>query len=331
MPPALRAAALRGAAWVARDQGDHAATEAFAQVGLDLFQELDDPRGQMESLLLLALAAEDRGDLARAHVLHEGVIDRLNALQDTFWTTAAMYNRGRLARLRGDLAGAKRHLDQALALCRATYNHHVVVGVLAELGEIAFVRGELAEAVALYQERLDDHHDARSAPRALEGLAGVAMARGEDALAARLFGAAETASERLGIILTPIRQQELAARTATARNALDETAFAAAWDEGRRLPLDEARAEAAKVADLVALSAGTTSAGAADSPTVFGLTRREREVLALLAEGRADREIAEALFISRKTVGTHVTNLLGKLGLPSRAAAVAYVHRHGLV
>src|SRR5688572_32748917 len=60
------------------------------------------------------------------------------------------------------------------------------------------------------------------------------------------------------------------------------------------------------------------------------LTAREREVLGLLTEGRSDREIAEALCISPKTVGTHLTHILGKLGVPSRAAAIAHVHRHGL-
>jgi DNA-binding CsgD family transcriptional regulator len=60
------------------------------------------------------------------------------------------------------------------------------------------------------------------------------------------------------------------------------------------------------------------------------LTRREREVLRLLADGRSDRQIAAALFISPKTVGSHVSSLLGKLGVPSRAAAVAHVHRQRL-
>jgi DNA-binding NarL/FixJ family response regulator len=68
----------------------------------------------------------------------------------------------------------------------------------------------------------------------------------------------------------------------------------------------------------------------ASAAAQYDLTRRELEVLRLLVEGRSDREIAEALFISPKTVGTHVVNLLGKLGVPSRAAAIAYAHRHGL-
>ena len=53
-------------------------------------------------------------------------------------------------------------------------------------------------------------------------------------------------------------------------------------------------------------------------------------MLRLLTAGRSDREIAEALFISRKTVSVHVSHLLAKLDVPSRGAAGAYAHRHGL-
>jgi DNA-binding CsgD family transcriptional regulator len=63
----------------------------------------------------------------------------------------------------------------------------------------------------------------------------------------------------------------------------------------------------------------------------FGLTPREREVLALLAEGRTNRQIGQALFISAKTVGIHVSNILAKLGVASRVEAAAVAHRGGLV
>jgi len=63
----------------------------------------------------------------------------------------------------------------------------------------------------------------------------------------------------------------------------------------------------------------------------FGLSRREREVLALIAEGRTNREIGERLFISQKTVGVHVGNILAKLGASGRVEAAMVAIRLELV
>jgi DNA-binding CsgD family transcriptional regulator len=61
------------------------------------------------------------------------------------------------------------------------------------------------------------------------------------------------------------------------------------------------------------------------------LTQREREVLRLLATGHTDRKIAEVLTISPRTVNKHMSNIFGKLEVPSRAAAAAYAVRRGFI
>jgi DNA-binding NarL/FixJ family response regulator len=70
--------------------------------------------------------------------------------------------------------------------------------------------------------------------------------------------------------------------------------------------------------------------GSRDRSRVGGLTGREVEVLQLVATGRTNREIAEELVISEKTVARHVANIFVKVGVSSRAAATAYAYRHGL-
>jgi DNA-binding CsgD family transcriptional regulator/tetratricopeptide (TPR) repeat protein len=93
-------------------------------------------------------------------------------------------------------------------------------------------------------------------------------------------------------------------------------------------------AEAAALARRARLSLDPAAAAVAQQPpadefTRFGLTEREREVLLLLATGRSNPEIAQALFISAKTVSVHVSNILAKLGVSGRVEAAAVAHRLG--
>jgi DNA-binding CsgD family transcriptional regulator len=69
---------------------------------------------------------------------------------------------------------------------------------------------------------------------------------------------------------------------------------------------------------------------AAERADTFGLSGREKEVLALVAQGRTNREIGEHLFISQKTVGVHVGNILSKLAVSGRVEAAAVAIRLGL-
>ena len=75
---------------------------------------------------------------------------------------------------------------------------------------------------------------------------------------------------------------------------------------------------------------GVVGATAPPRGDTFGLSRREHEVLALMSEGRTNREIGERLFISQKTVGVHVGNILSKLGVSGRVEAAAVAIRLGL-
>ncbi|MQY08321.1 response regulator [Actinomadura macrotermitis] len=79
-----------------------------------------------------------------------------------------------------------------------------------------------------------------------------------------------------------------------------------------------------------AVTAGEHPARAARTGLPDGLTRREAEVLTLIARGRSNHEIARELFVTEATVKTHINNLFAKAGLRDRAQAVAYAYRHGL-
>ena len=106
-------------------------------------------------------------------------------------------------------------------------------------------------------------------------------------------------------------------------------AFTDAIAAGEALPLAGAIAEAAEVAG--GDPSGTTDPDRSGPGRPERLTRRELEVLRLVAAGHRDHEIADALAVSRRTVTTYVTSILNKLGVDSRTAAATYAVRHGLV
>src|SRR5690606_3075004 len=81
---------------------------------------------------------------------------------------------------------------------------------------------------------------------------------------------------------------------------------------------------------VTALLAHTGSESRRASTHPNGLTRREVEVLRLIAVGKSNRDIADALFISLNTVANHVRNILSKTGAANRTEAAAYAIRHGL-
>jgi DNA-binding CsgD family transcriptional regulator len=157
----------------------------------------------------------------------------------------------------------------------------------------------------------------------------------DPSLGGRLLGAAEGLRAALGparpIPAEPAWNRALAVADA----GLDPAMFAELWQAGQRLSFaaafDAAEAALISLATTLATREPRDAGGAGADEADPGLTRREREILRLLVEGHSNPQIADALSISRKTVSIHVSNILGKLGVASRAAAASYAVRHGLV
>jgi DNA-binding CsgD family transcriptional regulator len=150
------------------------------------------------------------------------------------------------------------------------------------------------------------------------------------------WAAAATVWERLGqpyrVAYAGFRQAEALLAGAGDRDAAATALRRAADITGRlgaRLLDGEVKALARR--GRLQLDSPTTPAAEAPTPTdQLGLTPREAEVLALVAAGRSNRQIAQALFISPKTASVHVSNILTKLGVSARVEAAAVAHRLGL-
>jgi non-specific serine/threonine protein kinase len=244
---------------------------------------------------------------------------------------------GLVALRRGDYERALARLEEALVAARALGYTWLTGLILNNLGCCAGQMGDAGRAVSWYREAvaiMAAQRDRRVLALAIQGLAGTAVTRGRHAEAARLLGAAAGLFERIGLATestVPLRDHEMVlAREAItqAREAIGEVPFSTAWAEGRALTLQEAVQEADALA--ATLLTATPSPSPEHDPAADALSPREREVLRLVARGQTDAEIAAALFLSKRTISTHLTNVFGKLGLTNRTEAAAWAVRHGL-
>ena len=185
--------------------------------------------------------------------------------------------------------------------------------------------------------------DRRRLAFTLRCVAGLAVAEGAAELGLRIASAATHACEVLGFAVARPFAEQQERHLGAARWALGEADALAATEAGRALSLEEAAAElAAWLATDPVLPAARERTGGTDvAPTSMstrggraarprGLTEREVEVARLVAAGRTNREIAEALVVSERTVTTHLDHIFGKLGVSSRTAVATFALRHGL-
>jgi DNA-binding CsgD family transcriptional regulator len=195
------------------------------------------------------------------------------------------------------------------------------------LALFAVAERRFAEAARLYRACLAGYIETGDAflQSPLAGLARVALEAGRPRSAAQLLGAVDAELLRTGMRFDQFERLGYEEAVAGARATLSEGEFTTAYESGRCLSRD---AWFVAADDIVsALEAAEATSDERDVPTRFGLTRREREILALVAEGLSDREVAAALFIGQGTVRSHLTSIFGKLDVGSRTAAVATARR----
>jgi predicted ATPase/DNA-binding CsgD family transcriptional regulator len=324
---------LLGLSLVAARGGDHGRAAALGEEALAGARALGDRRRVVYALTNLAAAVAALGEADRAVALLEEAVTIARGLGLGRPLGLALAGLGDRLSRRGEHARAAALLQEGLALHGAVGNAVGVAEALLVAGLSAERAGDRARARALLLEcaarcrRLDDP---LLGARCLEGLATAAAGDGQPARAARLWAAAATARRALGLPLPPADAAAGERLLADLRAGLGEAAFAAAWATGA------ARSLPAALDDAVAPGRGerpAPSRPAARPPAPAdpaGLTPREVDVLRGLANGRSNRQLADELSLSVRTVERHVENLYGKLGVHSRTQAALYALGHGL-
>jgi predicted ATPase/DNA-binding CsgD family transcriptional regulator len=309
------------------EQGDLAGAQARFEASLRVFQSLGHRPKVGAALIRLGELARRKGEWADSLKLYRESVAILRSGGYGADLAEALLGLGQTTLALGDLDAARAALEESLEAARRGELRRVEAGALAALGDLALASGQRRRAADLHRESLAVNRDIGNRL----GIAGNLVARAQHALevgqprrATRLFAAAAALAERCGAA-PPAADRCVSERASEdLRRTLGAARFSTAWAAGTHLSLEQAVAEA--LAQETRLAAGRP-------PAADELTPRELEVLQLLAAGTSNREVADRLVLSVRTVERHVASIYGKIGASGRTAralATAHALTHGL-
>ncbi len=364
-----RAHALTRIANLAYLQSDYPAMRPMAEEALSIWRELGDEgkSGAAFTLDLLGELATEEGDYESALLLYQEALEIYKELNDSRGIGSIHMQFGWRAIRTGDYEQARSHLEEFLRLLQQVGDKTILAYAFSGLGEVAVRQGQYERAISLLEQGLAltrEHgdkwgtgtmfgtlgwvalrqHDFKQMRETLgesltirieindkggiawclEKLAEAKSDQAQFGEAAKIFGHAESVRAPLGSVIDPADQPDYARIISQLRVALGAEAFAALWAEGAVMPLDEIIECALSESEL------TPESAPLDQRKIGGLTKREREVVVLIAQGKSNREIAEAMTVGIKTVETYVTRILNKLSFDSRVQIATWAVEKGL-
>lgn len=321
-PSHERAWALATAAYIAVFQGDDEAIATLPEAAYELAARLDDPAATAYATHVLGMRQTISNDPASAIPLFTEALEGYTRSK-----VQAQYPDS----LRIELAAAhlfRREVDQAAVVvdelfeqCTANGDQWNLSYALWGRGYVALLRGRPEEAEADLREAMTIKqalHDTLGVAFTLELLAWTAAAEAEPNRAATLLGAADQLWQSVVGTRHLIDQRQEFEQMA--RAGAGDPEFEAARARGTALSMDEALALA-----LRERVPPPSEEPDEDAPGLSSLTRRQREVATMVADGMSNKEIAATLVISLRTAEGHVEGILTKLGFTSRAQIASWV------
>jgi len=320
--------ALEILAEVASETGDYSTAIKLYEEALPLYRLLGDLAGTGDTLKMLGWGALRVGDYEKAEsLLNEGLIVCRQS-GDSHQIISALSGLGELALRRGDYARAQSLFQESLTLNQRVGEKWGFAIVLGNLGWVALLQRDFREMRKLLSQSLAvriETGDRGGIAWCLEKLAAAESLQSRFRPAVIIFGAAAALRAPVGSMIDAVDRPDYERTISNIRSALGEEAFAAAWAEGQVMALEVAIDYALSEPEISAVDSSS-----ADKENFGGLTAREREVAALIAQGKSNREIARAMTVGVKTIETYVTRILAKLGVGSRVQIAIWAIEIGL-
>jgi predicted ATPase/DNA-binding CsgD family transcriptional regulator len=337
---AARALILLGE--IGTEVGDYRAASKYFDQAMAIFQEMGDQQGIGNVLLQLGWAAMRSGRYAQAEQPLTEALLLLRELSVMDLVSFSLAGLGELALRQGKLDRAALLLEESLAIWRSLRQPWGIAAVLGSLGWIALLKRDfhsmrllLGESIALRLDMGERGGLAWCLEKLAEGILRqaqpmpVARRRVELQRAVRVLGAAYSLRQSVNARIDPVDQPSFDKLLEELRAALRDAVFSTEWAAGSVLPLSEIIAQAL-AAPGEGEAARPISGERAAKAQFGGLSRREREVALLIAQGRTNPEIAEQMVVGLRTVETYVTRILNKLGFNTRVQIAAWAYETGL-
>jgi len=309
--------------------GDTDEAAAHADSALAVARKAGDRWNEGYAFGTKAAVAALRGDLPEAQQLAESALEIMRDIDQQWGAARALTGLADLARLRRDPGGAQLRYEQALIILREVNARPEIARCLAGLGRIAMDQGDVALGRQHLTEsiRVSRFIGSRiGVIRGLEAFATLAIREQRPDRAVQLAAAAAALREQAHL---PSLSGTRTERYLTAARGLGQETITQLWEQGSALDASAAVDLALTMPDDAGAgeTPGPRSRPGIRAPAPGGLTPRELEIVALIAEGHSNRAIGEKLVISPATAARHVANILLKLGFSSRAQVAAWATR----
>ncbi len=333
---AIAADALAQLCWLSFEHGDLPAALAQIDDAVGLARAAGDPRLIAYILGRRAVFESEAGDLDAAFADNQEAITLSRAAGDNYRLATALANLGFDEQVAGEFGAARAHLQEASTLAGNHRYQNLSAGLRQNLGVVDLMAADPGSARRLFLDSLDTARITgvtAYVPGALLGLALAAGADGDPAVAVTLHGAADEHYEQSGRGFEAIEAGLRDRDHARLRAALGDDAFEAAYARGRTLSQADAIALATAAAQpdpgIAPADAGPAAGHAAEGSAGL-LSGREREIVALLAGGASDAQIAGQLVLSVNTVRSHLERIRDKTGARRRTELVRYAIQAGI-
>lgn len=319
----VKAKAMNLAARLLTRKGDDRLSQPLADASVQLARELGDEDLLAYVVRGAGLVHHARHELTAAEALYSEALALLKDSSNQRLASEVKNSLGLLAVERGDPASALEMLTECVGYSRGAGDHPSEAQYLESLANAQLAEKDIDAAASSWADALSifrDLNDAYGTIWCLGGLALVAGARGDFDRGLRLASAVDHLSAEWSLTAGPFRRDQLAALVAQARAKLNDQRRQAAWNEGQAMSMPAA----------IEYAFGAAAPAMRSSAGTGPLTRREREVAAMVAAGLTNREIAGRLFISERTAEGHVERIRNKLGVRSRTEVATWAVASGI-